>query len=342
MTLFGQRRPTYVINCAAYTAVDKAEDDIELCRGVNKTGAFNVAEACKAFGAVLIHVSTDFVFEGNGHDLLGEEDLANPVNIYGLTKLEGEQAVVRSLPEHFIVRTSCLYSEYGNNFVKAMLKFGAERDELNIIADQVGTPSYAIDLAGVILRIIESGSTDFGIYHYSNERVYVVKEQFDRLHFCQREFENRPCRKSATRFDLKRRKNREVMTDFIDAELNYLRKQQQPEPAAVTVPDASAQVASVNTSLIAGYKIRFLLSVDALAYFFKLMVQATMVDAGVRTELLAFVARVFLTPGAGSNGISAGSLGVKYKQVVQSTAMNVRAALMRMVRLIDDEFGAVR
>lgn len=169
--LFVAEKPEYVINCAAYTAVDKAEDDVELCRKVNKDGALNIAELCKTYSATLIHISTDFVFEGNGHDLLKEEDIAEPLSIYGLTKLEGEIDVTSTLPQHFIIRTSWLYSEYGNNFVKAMLKFGAERDELNIIADQVGTPTYAIDLAGVILAIIETNSTNYGVYHYSNEGV---------------------------------------------------------------------------------------------------------------------------------------------------------------------------
>lgn len=170
--LFSQEQPKFVINCAAYTAVDKAEDDVELCRKVNKDGALNIAQLCKSYSATLVHVSTDFVFEGNGHDLLKEDDIAKPVNIYGVTKLEGELDVIATLPEHFILRTSWLYSEYGANFVKAMLKFGAERDELNIIADQVGTPTYAIDLAGAILDIIESGKKKaYGVYHYSNEGV---------------------------------------------------------------------------------------------------------------------------------------------------------------------------
>ncbi len=170
-TLFEAEKPEFVINCAAYTAVDKAEDDVDLCRKVNKEGALNIAELCKAYDTTLIHVSTDFVFEGNGHDLLKEDDEAKPVNIYGVTKLEGEQDVINTLSKYFILRTSWLYSEYGNNFVKAMLKFGAERDELNIIADQVGTPTYAIDLAETILHIITSGQANYGVYHYSNEGV---------------------------------------------------------------------------------------------------------------------------------------------------------------------------
>jgi dTDP-4-dehydrorhamnose reductase len=170
-TLFENENPEFVINCAAYTAVDKAEDDVDLCRKVNKEGALNIAELCKDYHATLIHISTDFVFEGNGHDLLKEDDEARPVNIYGVTKLEGEHDIISTISKYFILRTSWLYSEYGNNFVKAMLKFGAERDELNIIADQVGTPTYAIDLAETILQIIESGKEDYGVYHYSNEGV---------------------------------------------------------------------------------------------------------------------------------------------------------------------------
>jgi dTDP-4-dehydrorhamnose reductase len=119
----------------------------------------------------MIHISTDFVFAGNSVNLLKETDAADPVNVYGLTKLEGEKAVAAALPAHFIIRTSWLYSEYGNNFVKTMLKLGAERDELSIIADQIGTPTYAIDLAKAILAVIKSGKAVYGIYHYSNEGV---------------------------------------------------------------------------------------------------------------------------------------------------------------------------
>ncbi|QNK64713.1 dTDP-4-dehydrorhamnose reductase [Pedobacter sp. PAMC26386] len=169
--LFKAEQPEFVINCAAYTAVDKAEDDILLCRKINKDGAANIALLCHEFGAVMVHVSTDFVFAGSGVDLLKETDAADPINVYGLTKLEGEVAVAIALPAHFIIRTSWLYSEYGNNFVKTMLKLGAEREELNIIADQIGTPTYAIDLAKAILAIIDSGKMAYGVYHYSNEGV---------------------------------------------------------------------------------------------------------------------------------------------------------------------------
>ena len=168
---FAHYNPAYAINCAAYTAVDKAEDELDLARKINKTGAENLAIACKTHGGALVHISTDFVFKGNTPDPLVEEDIAEPISVYGLTKLEGEQDIVRILPEHFILRTSWLYSEFGNNFVKTMLKLGAERDLLKIIADQVGTPTYGIDLAACVLDIISSGKAEYGIYHYGNEGV---------------------------------------------------------------------------------------------------------------------------------------------------------------------------
>lgn len=170
-TLFANYKPQFCINCAAYTAVDKAEEDMHTARKVNAEGAANLAKLCKANGVTLIHVSTDFVFEGNTPYPLTETDAANPINVYGLTKLEGEQAIAEILPEHYILRTSWLYSEFGNNFVKTMLRLGAERNELNIISDQVGTPTYAIDLAECILAIIAADNKQYGIYHYSNEGV---------------------------------------------------------------------------------------------------------------------------------------------------------------------------
>ena len=169
--IFQQYKPAYAINCAAYTAVDKAEDDSELAKKVNNTGAANLAVQCKNHGAVLIHISTDFVFKGDVAHPLTEEDEASPISVYGQTKLDGELAIASVLKEHFIIRTGWLYSEYAGNFVKTMLKLGNDRDELKIIADQVGTPTYAIDLAQFVLLIINSGSKAYGIYHYSNEGV---------------------------------------------------------------------------------------------------------------------------------------------------------------------------
>lgn len=170
-SLFAKEKPEYVINCAAYTAVDLAEEQHEMAKAVNETGAANLAQACRQQGATLIHISTDFVFEGSTVKLLTEEDIAQPINVYGQTKLNGEQAIAALLDHYFMIRTSWLYSEYANNFVKTMLKLGVAREELNIIVDQVGTPTYAIDLANVIFDIILSGQATYGIYHYSNEGV---------------------------------------------------------------------------------------------------------------------------------------------------------------------------
>lgn len=169
--LFEQHRPAYVINCAAYTAVDKAEDEVDLARKVNRDGAENLARLCGEFGTTLIQISTDFVFAGTGNQPLVETDEAAPISVYGLTKLEGEQVIPALASQYFILRTSWLYSEFAGNFVKTMLKLGRERDELRVIWDQLGTPTYAIDLAGCILHIIETQSTAYGLYHYSNEGV---------------------------------------------------------------------------------------------------------------------------------------------------------------------------
>jgi dTDP-4-dehydrorhamnose reductase len=167
--IFEEYQPGYCINCAAYTAVDKAEDEVDLARQINRDGAANLAQLCRQHNTTLIHISTDFVFAGDGNQPLCEGAEARPINVYGQTKLEGEQAIQRLTEQYFILRTSWLYSEYGNNFVKTMRRLGQEKDELRIIWDQLGTPTYAIDLAGCILEIITSGNQAYGIYHYSNE-----------------------------------------------------------------------------------------------------------------------------------------------------------------------------
>ncbi|GAB3855790.1 dTDP-4-dehydrorhamnose reductase [Hymenobacter terrigena] len=168
-TLFAEHRPAHVINCAAYTAVDKAEDEVELARKINRDGVENLARLCAEHGTTLIQISTDFVFAGAGNEPLLETDETAPLGVYGLTKLEGEQVIPGLTEKYFTLRTSWLYSEFAGNFVKTMRKLGRERDELRVIWDQVGSPTYAIDLAGVILGIIENGSTAYGLYHYSNE-----------------------------------------------------------------------------------------------------------------------------------------------------------------------------
>jgi dTDP-4-dehydrorhamnose reductase len=169
--VFEEYQPQYCINCAAYTAVDKAEDELELARRVNRDGVENLARLCGEFGTTLLHVSTDFVFAGDGNQPLAETDEAAPISAYGLTKLEGEQVIAAHTSQYFTLRTGWLYSEYANNFVKTMLRFGREREEMRVIWDQTGTPTYAIDLAGVLLHIIQTGNTRYGLYHYSNEGV---------------------------------------------------------------------------------------------------------------------------------------------------------------------------
>ncbi len=163
-----------IINCAAYTAVDKAESDIEKARSINATAVENLIKACELTSAKLIHISTDYVFNGETFCPLKESDQVTPLGVYGDTKLEGEQFVVASYIEGLIIRTSWLYSSFGNNFVKTMMRLGVERESLGIIFDQVGTPTYAADLAGAIMSII-SGNEKLDkkgkVYHYSNEGV---------------------------------------------------------------------------------------------------------------------------------------------------------------------------
>ncbi|NDI98541.1 dTDP-4-dehydrorhamnose reductase [Flavobacterium sp. LaA7.5] len=169
--VFSRLKPDFCINAAAYTAVDKAESEPEKAHLINVTGAKNLAEVCKEYNTTLIHVSTDFVFDGSKNTPYNEEDETNPQGVYGKTKREGEQEIEKILTAHYIIRTSWLYSEYGNNFMKTMIRLGNERDSLGVVNDQTGTPTNANDLAEAILQIIESGKKEYGIYHYSNEGV---------------------------------------------------------------------------------------------------------------------------------------------------------------------------
>lgn len=166
----------FIINCAAYTAVDKAEDDRDNAFLVNTVAVDYLVDAAAACNACLIHVSTDYVFDGQKNTPYDEEDVAIPESMYGDTKYEGEKLVLYSDINAFIIRTSWLYSTFGNNFVKTMLRLGNERDELNVVFDQVGTPTYARDLAKAILDIILKAELDQDdpiqeIYHYTNEGV---------------------------------------------------------------------------------------------------------------------------------------------------------------------------
>lgn len=159
------------INCAAYTAVDKAEDEQELAYLLNAKAPQILAKACRETNALLIHVSTDYVFDGLNYKPYREDDPVSPASAYAKGKADGEQAVIKSGAKYVIVRTSWLYSQFGGNFVKTMLRLGKEKESLNVVADQVGTPTYAFDLAAVILIIAENKKTENHnqIYHFSNE-----------------------------------------------------------------------------------------------------------------------------------------------------------------------------
>lgn len=159
-----------IVNCAAYTAVDKAEDNVELCDKLNNIAPGYLARAAQANGAAMIQVSTDYVFDGTAHIPYTEEEPTCPASVYGSTKLAGEQNVMDHCGKAMVIRTAWLYSIYGNNFVKTMIRLGQERDSLGVIFDQIGTPTYANDLAQAIFAAINKGVVR-GIYHFSDEGV---------------------------------------------------------------------------------------------------------------------------------------------------------------------------
>ena len=159
-----------IVNCAAYTNVDKAEDDAQMAMLLNSTAAGNLAQVASELGATMIHISTDYVFNGSRAIPYDEGQPTDPLGVYGSTKLSGEKEIEKSGCKWIIIRTAWLYSPYGRNFVKTMRQLTAERDALKVVFDQVGTPTYARDLAGLITTIIDKGMLDrTGIYHYSNE-----------------------------------------------------------------------------------------------------------------------------------------------------------------------------
>lgn len=170
---FNDKTFDVIINCAAYTAVDKAESEPDLANQINHLAVKQLAKIAQHQDAMLIHLSTDYIFNGQNYQPYIESDATDPQSIYGLTKLKGEQAIQAINPQGCVIRTSWVYSEFGNNFVKTMRRLGSERDQLNVIFDQVGTPTYAGDLAQAILEIISSGAslTENEIYHFSNEGV---------------------------------------------------------------------------------------------------------------------------------------------------------------------------
>ncbi|SEP91682.1 dTDP-4-dehydrorhamnose reductase [Flavobacterium urocaniciphilum] len=189
-TVFEKYKPNFCINAAAYTAVDKAESEPEKAFAINVTGAQNIAEVCKKHDTILLHISTDFVFDAKFVDGIAyydrelrlplksekgltETDVPFPAGIYGLTKLQGEQAIQATYAKHFIIRTSWVYSQFANNFMKTMLRLASERDSLSVVSDQIGTPTNAVDLAEALVKMIKFCQTEpvevFGIYNFSNE-----------------------------------------------------------------------------------------------------------------------------------------------------------------------------
>ena len=167
---------SYIVNCAAYTNVDQAEENEDAARLINAEAVKNLATVASQNNITLIHISTDYVFSGDNSTPYTEDQKAKPMGVYGRTKFEGEENVRSTCKKHIIIRTSWLYSPFGKNFLKTMLRLGKEKDSLGVVSDQIGTPTYAHDLASAIIRIIESIDknskfNDFGTYHYSNEGV---------------------------------------------------------------------------------------------------------------------------------------------------------------------------
>ena len=176
--VFSKIKPNYCINAAAYTAVDKAESETEKAHLINVIGVMNLAKVCKQHATILLHVSTDFVFDGENKVPYTEMDLPNPTGVYGQSKLDGERAIQAIFENYYIVRTSWVYSQFGNNFMKTMLRLSSERDSISVVNDQIGTPTNAVDLAEVLLKIIchtelvevqQPTASNFGIYNFSNE-----------------------------------------------------------------------------------------------------------------------------------------------------------------------------
>ena len=168
VSYFSKNELDYCINCAAYTAVELAEEQSDLAYAVNADGPKNLAEVCKKHQVKLLHISTDFVFDGKKQTPYIETDMPNPLGVYGKSKWQGERNIQEIMEDYFILRTSWLYSEYGNNFMKTMLKLSETRDEINVVSDQIGSPTYAGDLAEVLIKIVLSSSTNYGLYHFSN------------------------------------------------------------------------------------------------------------------------------------------------------------------------------
>ena len=178
-----EAKPDAVIHCAAYTAVDAAEDNVELCRKVNAEGTRNIAKVCKALDIKMMYISTDYVFNGEGLRPWEPDDHREPLNVYGLTKYEGEIAVEQNLEKYFIVRIAWVFGVNGKNFIKTMLRLGQERGAVSVVNDQIGTPTYTYDLARLLVDMIETDK--YGYYHATNEGGYISWYDFTKEIFRQ-------------------------------------------------------------------------------------------------------------------------------------------------------------
>lgn len=186
-------KPDVIINAAAHTAVDRAESEVELSEAINVKGPQYLAEVANEIGAVILHISTDYVFEGTGTGEYKEDDQTNPQGVYGRTKLEGEIAVQQANPRSIILRTAWVFGEHGHNFVKTMLRLAKERDTLDIVGDQIGGPTYASNVATTLIEIANQILVDkkgnFGIYHYTG-KPYVSWYEFAKAIFAEAELQN--------------------------------------------------------------------------------------------------------------------------------------------------------
>ncbi len=165
------KRISWIINCSAYTAVDRAEDEPESAFGINSRGVGNIARIANEKRARLIHISTDYVFDGEQNEPYTEDDSTRPTSVYGKSKLMGEEEILKAVSDHFIIRTAWLYGKSGPNFVHTMLRLFNERDEVRVVNDQRGSPTFAVDLARAIIKIVGDDSHKYGIYHYTNEGI---------------------------------------------------------------------------------------------------------------------------------------------------------------------------
>jgi dTDP-4-dehydrorhamnose reductase len=181
------KKISWIINCSAYTAVDKAEDEAALAYKINSNGVLNIAGIANTCKARLIHLSTDYVFDGNKKEAYTEDDIPNPAGVYGKSKLEGEKNIRKTIQEYYIIRIAWLYGQFGGNFVHTMLRLFSERDEVRVVRDQWGSPTYTKDVAAMIMKVVANNTDKFGIYNYTNEgrinwydfasRIYALAKQ---------------------------------------------------------------------------------------------------------------------------------------------------------------------